>query len=185
LPANPFAWISDRAQPRVLLALTVLTLGLSLWLSALGLALNSPAAPRGIVSFEFAADFDGAAAILASWSAEAREAAMLIQGIDCLYLLAYPAWFSLAAARLAASLGGAIGTVGVGVAWAVLVAAPLDAIENHALVQQLVDGPSQQLAQLAFWCAAPKFALVGAGASYLLVAGAAWLVRSLGSRARE
>jgi hypothetical protein len=179
--SSPFAWVGERAQPPLILTLTLLSLGLSLWLGVLGQALESPEAPNGIVSFELARHLDRSAAILVSWSASAREAAMLIQGLDYLYLLVYPAWFSACAARLGARLGGAWQRAGALVAWGVLLAAPLDAVENHALIAQLVDGASEANAQLAFWCALPKFALVGLGALFLFIAGGQWLLLRLGT----
>jgi hypothetical protein len=174
--------VDERAQPRLLAVLTLLLLGLSLWLSGLGQALVTDAAPHGIVSYELARHLDRSSAMLASWSADARERAMLLQGIDALYLLVYPAWFSLAAARLGARLGGAWQRAGAAVSWAVLLAAPLDAVENHALVRQLLDGPTELHAQLAWWCAVPKFALVGVAAAFLLLAGGMWLARSVRRR---
>ena len=55
---SPFAWISERAQPRLLATLTLLVVGLSLWLSSVGQALVTDAAPLGIVSYEFAGQLE-------------------------------------------------------------------------------------------------------------------------------
>ncbi len=179
---SPFGWVSERAQPWLLGVLTLLVVGLSLWLSSLGEALATAAAPHGIVSFELARDAARSAAILGSWPERAREAAFLLQGLDYLYLLAYPAWFSLAAARLGARLGGAWQRAGIFVAWVVLAAAPLDAVENLALIRQLRDGASELHAALAWGCAVPKFFLIGVAAAYLMAASAAWALARLRSR---
>jgi hypothetical protein len=42
-----------------------------------------------------------------------------------------------------------------------------------------MQGPSQVYAQLAWWCAVPKFALVGAAAAFLVLAAFAWLRNAL------
>jgi len=55
---------------------------------------------------------------------------------------------------------------GLALAWAVLLAAPLDAVENAALVWMLVQGPGDAAAAVAWACALPKFALVFAGLGY-------------------
>lgn len=177
---NPFAWVTDAAQPRLLGVLTLLALGLSLWLGSLGQALVTPEASQGIVSFELARTAARSGAILGSWSARAREAAYLLQGLDYLYLLVYPAWLSLAAARLGARVGGRWERAGVLVAWLMLAAIPLDATENLALIRQLEGGASELQAALAWGCAVPKFLLILVAAGYLAAAGAAWLL----SRAR-
>ncbi len=173
---SPFAWVSDSAQPRLLAALSLLLIVLSIWLTDLGRALINAEAPSGIVSYELAGHVDRSAAMIRSWSADARANAMLIQGIDSLYLLVYPAWFSLAACRLVARMGARWRRSGLLVAWAVLLAAPLDVLENHALTEQLMHGPSQFYAQLSWWCAVPKFALVGIASAFVLLASGARLL---------
>jgi hypothetical protein len=173
---SPFGWITAGAQPRLLAGLTVLLAGLSVWLWYLGRDLVTPEAPHGIVSYELARNPDRAATIIGSWSPRARAGAMLIQGLDYLYLFVYPAWLSLAAARLGAQVGGGWRRAGSAVSWIVLGAAPLDAVENHALIRQLVHGPSQLDAQLAWWCAVPKFTLVAFAGAFLVLTGCAWLL---------
>lgn len=173
---SPFGWVGERAQPPLFAALTVLLVVVSVWLLYADQELVTPEAPRGIVSFELARHSQRAASIIHSWSPRAREMALLIQGLDHLYLFVYPAWLSLAAARLSAQLGGGWPRYGSIVSWAVLGCAPLDALENHALIQQLVHGASQVHAQLAWWCAVPKFTLVILGAAFITLAGSARLL---------
>ncbi|MDH4017149.1 MAG: hypothetical protein OEV20_07415 [Actinomycetota bacterium] len=175
---GPFGWIVPARRGLALVVLLVLTFSLSLWLAALGDPLATDAAPSGIVSFELARTAEGARAVLDSWDAEAREAAMLVQGVDFLYLLAYPAFFSLTAIQIGRRLGGRWLTAAVPLAWAMWLAAPLDAVENWALIEQLRTGPDDGAALLAWACAIPKFALVAvlvgfvlAGLSRLVVRG--------------
>jgi hypothetical protein len=158
-------------------------LALSLALGALGAPLVTPAAPLGIVSFELAGTAEAAQRILASWPPVARERALFVLGLDYLYLAVYPAWLSLAALLVARRHAGPPARLGEGLAWLVLAAAPLDALENAALAR-LVAGPlSDALARTAWACAWPKFALVALASLYLLGAGGALLARRFASGA--
>jgi len=176
---SPFGWITGDARAYVLAVLTGLLVGLSVALWDLGQELVTSEAPHGIVSFELAGSVERSSAIIDSWSPHARAIAMLIQGLDSLFLLVYPAWLSMAAVRLGTRLGGRWAQPGLLVSWLVLGSAPLDAVENHALVEQLMHGPSPLYAQLAWLCAAPKFVLVAGAAAFLLLASCTrLLVRS-------
>ncbi|MGH0035752.1 MAG: hypothetical protein ACQGVK_12070 [Myxococcota bacterium] len=166
---TPFDWVAPGSRRRLLVVLTVALAGLSVALTWLGAPLATPEAPRGILSFEFAGSNANAARMVASWGPEARAAAHTTLGLDYLYLLVYPAWFSLACVRLAARRRGALARLGLWAAWAVWAASPLDAVENAALLGLLGEAPADGLAALAFACAAPKFAVVGAAALYLIV----------------
>ncbi len=176
---GPFGWLAPDRLGRTFAVLFALAFGLSLWLTALGAPLHTDAAPNGIVSFEFARSAAGARAILDSWDAPAREAAMLVQGVDFLYLLAYPAAFSLAAVLLGRRLGGTWQRASVPLAWAMWLAAPLDAVENLALIEQLRSGPSDGAAHLAWACAIPKFGLVFALTVFVLAGLVGLVVRAV------
>ena len=172
-----FDWVAQRARGRVLVFLTLLLVGCSAWLLWMGQPLVTAEAPDGIVSFELAGTAERSEAILQSWSDDARSAALLIQGFDFLYLFVYSAWFSLAVHLASTRFDGRWGRIGTAISWAVLLAAPLDAVENHALNQQLLHGASDGYAQLALWCALPKFALVAVAAAFLVVSGLARLTQ--------
>ena len=101
---------------------------------------------------------------------------MLSLGLDYLYLGVYPAFISLACVWTARRIAR---RAGIALAWAVLLAAPLDAVENTALVWMLVHGPGDAAAVLAWACALPKFALVFAGLGY---AGIGQVVARLSAR---
>ncbi len=174
---GPFDWLAPNARRGLFLTLTVLLVATSAVLAAAGNALVTEQAPQGIVSYEFAGDAAGARRILDSWDPRARENAMFVLGLDYLYLLLYPAWFSLACSAIARRLGGFAGRLGLVLSWAVLAAAPLDALENYGSIRLLVAGPSDAMARLAWACAAPKFALVAAATAYLLGGGVAVLWR--------
>lgn len=153
-------------------ALVLLSLGTALctaWMAWAGAALNTAAAPQGIVSFELARTEAQSAMILSSWDAHASSIAMLIQGVDFLYLFLYPAWFASVLWAISAGRGGAFGRATRAIGAAVLFAAPLDMVENYALIEQLLYGANESMAALAYWCAVPKFGLVFVAAFALAV----------------
>jgi hypothetical protein len=177
LSTEPFDWVRERARPRLLVSLTVLLVGISLWMLYMDRALVTPAAPHGIVSYELAGDFATSHAILQSWSPPAKSTAILIQGVDYLYPLVYSAWLSLAIIGLGSRLGGAWRRFGAVMAWIVLGAGLFDAVENYALIAQLMHGATAHHARLAWWCAVPKFALIALGVAFLVLAGSTMLAR--------
>jgi hypothetical protein len=177
---GPFSWIDHRARRQILVSLTVLLVGSSAWLIHMGQSLVSSAAPHGIVSFELAGSLFRSEAIIQSWSDEARSVALLIQGFDYLYLFIYPAWLALVAIALGTRLGGRWQSAGLVTGWVVLVAAPLDAVENYALIQQLLHGAGAAPAKLALWCALAKFALIAVAMGFLSLALCVWISRRLG-----
>jgi hypothetical protein len=182
LPTPP-GTISPRGLRRLqLLGVTFLFATLTVWLYQLDRVLRTEAAPRGIVSFELARTAASSAAILDSWSPQAREAVMLLQGLDYLYLVVYPVWLSLLGLSLAESLGGAWKRIGLWISTAVILCAPFDAIENHALIVQVMRGPSDELATRAWFCASVKFAFFFAALAFIAAAGIAALARRMTTR---
>ena len=178
---HPFGWTTARARPGLWLVLLILTLVLSQVLGQLGQSLQTVAAPAGIVSFELARTVAVADQILSSWPSGARENAFLLQGLDFLYLFIYPFWFSLSAVLLGTKLPAAWQRAANLVAWVVLLAGPLDAIENIALFQVLKHGPAATPALVAWLCASLKFGLLGLAVLFLLAGLAVWGGRQLWS----
>jgi hypothetical protein len=177
---QPFGWLSPDAQRRTLVVLGIIVVALGLALDWIGRPLRTEAAPAAIISFELARTPEAAADIVASWNAipDAPAAARTSLWLDYLFLLAYPAWLSLvcvAVARHSPQRSAAFGAV---CAWTVLMAAPLDALENAALLQVLSE-PATPWPLLAWWCAVPKFALVILALGYIALAGPRALRRRL------
>ncbi|MCB1896765.1 MAG: hypothetical protein H6945_15360 [Zoogloeaceae bacterium] len=132
--------------------------------------------PGGILALEFAWSGERASAILASW--HGLEDQVRSQTLwDYLFLLCYPPALALACAMLCGADGNPVAMIGTFVAWAVLAATPLDAIENLAMMAMVSHGASEVLAKLAGWCAGLKFTVLLAAVGYLLTAGAATFVR--------
>lgn len=135
--------------------------------------------PAGILALEFAWSGKRAAEILARW--QGLESVVRMQmWWDFLFLLCYPLALALACAMLANAPGNPAPMIGAFVAWAVLAAIPLDAVENLAMLRMLDSGAAEGLARLTTWCAGLKFTVLLAVVGYLLTAGTATLIQRLG-----
>ncbi len=178
----PGADWSSRAKGRALAAIALASLGVMGFLQVIGAPLVTEQAPLGIVSFEFAGDAATARAMLDSWGEPGRLRAALSLGIDFLFLSLYAAGLALACARVASRLtapGSWAERAGGLLAWAQVLAAGLDAVENVALIRLLLGSSAPLWAPLAWACAAVKFGLVGLGLAYALpglcLLGARWV----------
>jgi hypothetical protein len=176
-PLPPFAAWTRPARVRAFIAATLTTLVVGAGLAMVAAPLATGAAPQGIVSFELAGDAQTAARMLASWDEGQRIRAGITLGADYLFLLAYPLSLALACGLVAERLGGTATRAGALLAWGQLAAAPLDAIENAALVQVLLGATGDAWPALARACALPKFALVALGLGYVVLGGAAGALR--------
>ncbi len=176
---------SRRFSLGLLLAM-VAQLALQLWLDQ---PLQTPQAPRGVVSFELAGDGQRAGEIIASWrrgrlleGGPSRPRPELQIWLDFPFLATYSTFLALLWLALAGRwrradwrwpavrrLAGVLAAVGI----AQWVAGAFDLIENIALLGQLGGGTSDQLAGLAHWCARWKFGLLFVGLGWLPVA---WLI---------
>lgn len=167
---HPFLDIPRRRQPRLFLVFFILTV---LTMIALNLSGRPPVtleAPFGIVSYEFAGDVPTATAIIDSWDEVARIAAGFNLGLDYLFLLLYSASIAMALLWLTGGLALPwITSLAIVLAWGQWLAAALDAVENLALLTMLFQNPMEPWPQVAWWCAAVKFALVIVGLIMVLV----------------
>jgi len=160
-------------------ALLALTIVLTVALQAVNVPLKTPAAPQGIVSYEFAGTTAAAQSILDSWDAGAKVYAGFSLGLDYLYMPAYALTIGLACAWAARVLGGPrrwLGSLGRVLAFGLGLAALLDATENYALTTMLFSAAADPWPAVARWCATGKFALLIAGLVYVLVGFVFWLM---------
>ena len=164
----------------VLLLLISAAIAFSRLLQIVGTPLTTDAAPRGIISFEFAGTPERAEAILASWDERAQLHAALSLGLDYLFLLVYSTAIALSCFRAAAwwkPRRPGLATIGAWLGWGQWLAALLDAVENYALIQLLLGHRAAIWPRLAWACAAVKFAFVLAGIAYALLSGLYYLGR--------
>lgn len=169
MPNHPLALIPKPYRPRLFAFFLVLTLVVMVALNLLGTPLQTAAAPAGIISYEFSGDTQQANAILDSWDNQAKQYAALNLGLDYLFMPAYATAIGLAAIWVGQAIGGRTHSFGVWLAWGQWLAALLDAAENVALIKMLLDTTAAPWPQIAYWCAAVKFALVLLGLLFVLV----------------
>ena len=126
----------------------------------------------GIVSFELAMDFSKAQAIMNAWDSNAKIYALFGLGLDYLYMFAYSFAIGLACIRIATLLPlslSTISTAGIWIAWALWLAALLDATENYALMKLMLGSQNPTWALVSFYCAIPKFVIIAVGLCYVII----------------
>jgi len=152
----------------------VLMLALGVVLAQLDTGLRSEVAPLGIISFELAGE--NAALMLASFSEAARRDALLIQGLDYLYLLLYSTTLASGALLVGRRLVDArpkFAALATPIAWMQTIAAISDAIENVPMILMLRSGMADPTgASISRIAAIIKFALVAIGLLYVLLGAA-------------
>jgi hypothetical protein len=160
---HPLSVLPDAWKRGLFLCLAVLAAASLAAMWSLARPLDCPAAPCGIVSFEFVRDYTAVERILAMWGPEGQTRAAFLLGFDFLFLVCYST--ALAMAVLWAGGGGAFAS-------SMWLAALLDAIENAVLAALLFGRAFDPWPAAARYCAFAKFLLVAAGLIY--VAWAAW-----------
>ncbi|NOX64072.1 MAG: hypothetical protein GXP42_19370 [Chloroflexi bacterium] len=169
---HPFTFLTPTQRARWFWPLLALTLALTVALQWVDRPLQTEAAPQGIVSFEMARTTERAAAIIESWNDNARIHAGFSLGLDYLYMPLYALTIGLAvvwAGEMLRKRHWRAAGLGPWLAWGLLLAALLDAVENVALWRLLVGPVSEPWPGLAYWCANIKFALVGFGLGFALL----------------
>jgi hypothetical protein len=169
--ANPFEWLSPKAQKRAFVLLLLLALIVQLAWSALDAPLKNEVAPMGMLSFEVAGTLAKAQSIIASWNQEAQLSAAANLGLDNLFLFLYGGTISLGCVLVLKVLSKwrRFAAVGLLLAWAQIPALLFDAVENYALLRTLLGAQASWLPALAWWSAMPKFILYAAGMIYALI----------------
>jgi hypothetical protein len=169
---HPFTWLPESAQKPAFWSLFVFTIIIIVVMLVLGDPLNTDAAPCGIVSFEFAGDLAIAQEMIESWEQSGQVLAGLSLGFDYVFIAAYALTLGLGCVLVARSLSErfkSLSSVGVVLAWAMFLAAFLDAQENYALIRVLLDSRNELWPVVAKWCAGPKFIIVALGLLYVVI----------------
>ncbi len=167
--SHPFLSLTPSQHKRLFWIFLALTLLATLVLQMIDGALQTPAAPQGIVSYELAGNAQAAGQILASWDAHAALHAAFSLGFDYLYMLAYAVTLALAVLWLADGFSGRLRYAGILLAWGMGIAGSADATENYFLWQMLISGPSDAAAMIARGAALLKFALILIAFLYLVL----------------
>jgi hypothetical protein len=175
---HPLQAVQLVPAPLVFAFFLILTLVLMVVLLLVDRQLQTAAAPKGIISFEFAGNVDRAGEIVQSWQGAPAPFAGFSLGIDYLYMVAYATtigWACIWASRMLETRGWPFATLGILLAWGQMVAAGLDALENVALLILLLVRIAAPWPQVAWTAAALKFALILAGLLYSVFGVGAWL----------
>lgn len=186
-PHHPFTWWSLKAQQRAFIVLFITAILWAFLMIDVGTPLDDSGA--SIIDFELAGDLRSSQDIVDTWEEkEIKIYAALSLGLDYLFLVLYGAATALGCTLIAGKLGGRIkvlATIGIWLAWAALLAALLDAIENAALVQLLFGSQSTFLPVIAKWTAYVKFGLILPGLAYAALVGLPVLLWSIWQRVRS
>ena len=177
---HPLEFVSTEYRKRLFFAFLIPTLILLIIFEILDQPLKTPASPNGILSFELAHTSEKAFQILVSWESipnpgmpikRERLFAAFDLGIDYLFMPLYA--FALAFGTLLAANrhGGGFKSLGAVAGYGAFVAAGLDAVENYALFQILLNRMQSPYPEIAFYCASIKFALLIFGILYGTVSG--------------
>lgn len=175
----PFGWWPTGPNgKRWSWALGAATVALSIVLGVLEQQLKDAGA--SIVDFELARTFNRSFEIITGWAEAGRiGTAKTSVLVDFPYLVLYGLTLAAAATGLGRRLTERryqpAGRWGLGVAWAAVVAALLDAAENVCLWLQLTGGPRRIYALPAVVFATAKFVVLAVVIAYLVVGGLASL----------
>jgi len=183
---HPFDCLPASRYKQVLAVSTLLTIGLMVAIHVTNAPLENQIAPLGIVSLQLAASPTAARAIIASWGPVEQQWALLNLAIDYPYLIAYATTLGLGCLMLAERFAeaGRAARFGVALAWGMVTAACLDAVENALLLALLFGDQRGSWAALACACAVAKYLLVLAALAYL-GGGALALLYSAGRKGAE
>ncbi len=168
--AHPYQWLSEKNQMNAFIAMLPLALLAMAIEQITGAPLRTSIAPLGILSFEFAGTLALAQAMVQSWGQIGQIYAGLNLGFDFVFIIAYVSAIGLGCVLVAR--GGFLPSVGIVLAWALIVAGGLDCIENYNLIQILLGVGQESNAGIALWCALAKFAIVGLGLVYFFIGAA-------------
>ncbi len=171
---HPLSWVPVEQEKAFLIALIVLCL---VGIAGMGVAdhhLRSEITPMGIVSFQLDGNLAEAERVLSTWGEEGRIWAAFSLGIDYLYLTANALLWALLAGWVGRKAQGRlplVATLSPWIAWAFILAAVFDAVENVAFLIVVTGGSADPWLSLGTLFASMKFTLMGLGMTYLLVAG--------------
>lgn len=169
---HPYELLTISGQRRTFILLLILTLTVLAALNCFDTHLKTNAAPNGILSYEFAGDLPAAQSMIKSWGKQGQIYAGLSLGLDYLFLIVYAGAIGLGCVLLSEKLSEKFAfarIAGAVLAWGLIIAALLDALENYALIKILLGSTEGFWLTIAWFCAAPKFILVGFGLIYLII----------------
>ncbi len=160
---HPWTRVSPERRSHLLFPLMGLCGLATLWMGWLGQPIDVGLPGSGILALEFCWWDHRCADLMATWS----HPSVALSGLygDYLYMVVYAATLGLAVVQARPHLSARWARLGEPLAWCVMLAAGLDALENLALIR-LVGGAVGPEAAVAFVCASIKFAILALGLGY-------------------
>jgi len=132
--------------------------------------LKNEVATQGILSFELAQTPERSQQIIQSWDEKAKVYAAFSLGIDYLFLVFYTLFFIISTYKISKNNIQIVQKTAFAVSLLFLLAGIFDALENYYLFQILVGNAQNDLPEKAALFAHLKFAFLGVGVVYLLLA---------------
>lgn len=167
---SPFGWIPDQWLYVTWVILIIATLAVGRNLQKQGVELDRLLPNGGILEVE------------APWTSErAKRIKDSLENGKCMqvardqilgdfvFLIYYPLAISLSCALVSGKLDGQFGVIGMMIAWGVLLAGPLDAVENLCMLRYLADHTAPPWPQISTICAVIKFTLIAGGLSFSFI----------------
>lgn len=168
-----------KPSARVFIPFLLATLVVMAALNFVGAPLAAGAAKYGIVSYELSWNGQKAGEIIASWDENGQLRAAFSLGLDYLFMPLYAVTIGLAcvwSGEVLRRRSWPLPWAGWTLAYALVLAAILDAVENYALLALLLGRPAGHLPLLAACCATAKFLFVFIGLVYAFLGAAVRLV---------
>lgn len=176
---DPYANLPRTLRRRLMLITSLVSILILVIFGWLGAPLTTPAAPLGMVSFQFVRTPQQVQALLASWDFRTQLIAAFCLGLDYLFMPAYALAISLAdrwTGEVLRPRRWPFASLGAYLVWGVWLAALLDALENAFQAAMLFGSVSPWLPGPTWLIASLKFGLVFIGLTYAFFGLAASLV---------
>ncbi|SDH78323.1 hypothetical protein SAMN04487926_10817 [Paraburkholderia steynii] len=167
---SPFWWLSALEQRIACAVMLAAMFGLMTYLSHAQAVLTG-VVPNGVVELETPLTTNKAAEMIKNLKdAHLIDEARRQTYWDYAFLLVYPIALSLGCAIAAGATSGKTAIIGMCISWGVLLACPVDAVENFAILKMLGERTTMPWPLLATICACIKFTLAGGGLLFVLYA---------------
>ena len=165
---NPLEFIPVHIRKTLLWANLAFTLLLAVIFLRINAPLVGPLSPAGIISLQLAWSVENTQVILESWDIGIHLIAAFGLGFDYLFMVSYALTISLALLLATEQNKGRFTRLGNWIAWGVIIAALLDALENLGQAQEIVYGTIASWPPVIAVFATLKFILLFLGLSFVL-----------------
>ena len=169
---RPFFWIKTASLKSNFIFFTIMSIIAMIAMKITGIPLETSVSPNGIFDFEFAGNVETAKAIMVGWEMKnpglGKIYASYNMGLDNLFLFVYSHAIGLACLLVGEKIEK-WKTAALIIATLQIFAALFDVAENYGLVQLIQGSEDEFFAQLACFCAIPKFAFVVIGLLFSLI----------------